>query len=124
MPKPLMDAARSLTDVLRRENDALAAMDVGLAAALLAEKTAAINNLTKAREAFDQVPQEDMAPIAQSLDRLVSLNRDLLKRALAAQQRVIGIVVRAAATVTAETSYGTEGCLVRSRGPMTFSTRA
>ena len=124
MAKSLIAAARSLADVLRRENDALLAMDLRLAAAFLPEKVAAIEALAAAKAAPDRIRREEFAPIAQNLDQLAALNHDLLKRALAAQQRVIGIVARAAASAAADTSYGTEGCLVRPTGPMTFSTRA
>jgi hypothetical protein len=52
-------------------------------------------------------------------------NRHLLERAIGAQKRVIGIIVRAAASVTVAPSYGMQGLrrdhLTR---PMALSTRA
>ena len=109
MAKPLMAVVNQLADVLDRENAALKAMDLPRAAGLLVEKTAAIADLTTAGDTAPASPDPALAPIARRLDGLARENRRLLERAIIAQQRVIGIVVRAAASVAAQPCYGARG---------------
>jgi flagellar biosynthesis/type III secretory pathway chaperone len=123
MPKPLMMAQR-LADVLDRENDALRAMDLFRAVTLLPEKTAAIADLTAADEEMAEHPHPDLASITARLDDLAQENRVLLERAIGVQQRVIGIVVRAAASVATAPNYGLHGRPVHLTSPMALSTRA
>ena len=121
----LINAARRLADVLDQENDALRAMDLRRAAGLLPEKTVALAGLTEAGAAEFGPPHPILVSTAKRLDGLALENRRLLERAIAAQQRVIGIVARAAAASRgAEPSYGARGRLARARGPVAFSTRA
>lgn len=124
MPKPLMMVARRLADVLDRENDALRAMDLPRAVTLLPEKTAAIAELTAADNAASGSPNPDLASITARLDGLAVENRKLLERAIGAQQRVIGIIVRAAASVSVAPNYGMQGRRAHLAGPMALSTRA
>ena len=63
---------------------------------LLPEKTAAIADLIASGEAVPSAPDPDLVSVARRLDDLALENRRLLERAIVAQQRVIGIVVRAA----------------------------
>jgi hypothetical protein len=126
MPKPVAAAASRLADVLDRENDALRAMDLPRAGALLAEKTAAIADLTAAGEAaVIEPPSAALVTAARRLDGLVAENRRLLERAMEAQRRVIGIVVRAAAaSAPPRPAYGATGRMGGSTRPMALSTRA
>jgi hypothetical protein len=124
MPKTLVGLAQRLADVLDLENDALRTMDLPRAAAMLAEKTAAIAALA----AFGDTSLEPHTPIlglaARRLNSLVLDNRRLLERAIVAQQRVIGIIVRAATSTEAELSYGIpKGRRMGSTCPMAISTR-
>ena len=91
-------AIGDLIAVLEQENAALTAMDLPRAAALVVRKTAAIERLAG-------LPAS--RPAAERLDDLARHNRRLLERAMIAQERVIGIVARAAANVDAP--YGAGG---------------
>ena len=124
MRKPLILVAQRLADVLDRENDALRVMDLRRAVTLLPEKTAAITELTAAGDAVVGPPDPALIPIARRLNGLALENRRLLERAIAAQQRVIGIIVRAAASVAVRPSYGGNGRRATLTGPMALSTRA
>ena len=124
MPRSLLQVAQRLADVLERENDALRAMDLVRAATLLPEKTAAFAELAAFGAAKAPGPDPALVAAARRLDALAVENRDLLRRAIAAQQRVIGIVVRAAAVAVAEPSYGTKSHRSRLTGAMALSTRA
>ena len=122
--KPLIAVAQRLAAVLERENEALRAMDLRRAATLLPEKTAAIADLTASGQPAAGPPNPALVLTARRLDGLVRENRHLLERAIVAQQRVIGIVVRAAASAAVLPSYGNRGRQARSTGPMALSTRA
>jgi hypothetical protein len=124
MPVSLIVAARRLADVLDLENDALRAMDLRRATGLVADKTAAIAGLTAAGDAAVGYDDPMMVTVARRLDGLARENRRLLERALAAQHRVIGIVVRAAASAGgAEAVYGAAGRMARASRPVALSTR-
>ena len=99
-------------------------MDLKRATALLAEKTDAFGALTAS--GGQAIRSDDPGQIAQArrLDALALENRVLLRRAIVAQQRVIGIVVRAAAAAVADPTYGTTGHRPRLTGAMALSTRA
>jgi hypothetical protein len=124
MPTPLLLIAQRLADVLDRENDALRAMDLRRAVTLLPEKTAAIAELTAADDAASGLPDPDLVSFAARLDVLAMENRQLLERAIGAQQRVIGIIVHAAASVAVAPNYGVQGRCIQPTGPMALSTRA
>ncbi len=118
----LLAAAQRIGDVLERENQALAAMDLRQAGALLADKTAAFADLAAAGGPPSGPWRVDLTAAARRLDRLARENRGLLERATAAQQQVIGIVVAAAASANASPCYG-KGRRAAT-GPLAFSTRA
>ena len=122
-PTPLITAAQRLADILEQENDALRAMDLRRATGLLPEKTAAVADLAEAGEAANAPASPHLISIARRLDDLASQNRHLLERAIEAQQRVIGIVVRAASSSIAEPSYGNSRYRTRATGPMALLTR-
>jgi hypothetical protein len=120
-PNELHAAVHGLTDVLERENQALSAMDIRRVVALLPEKTAAAAHLST----FGEIrPDRTLARDARRLNDLTRENRRLLERAMAAQTRVIGIVVRAAASVARHSSYGAKGQMAPMTRPMAVSTRA
>jgi hypothetical protein len=125
MPRPLITAVRHLADILDLENHALKAMDLRRAAGLLPEKTAALADISVACELPSVSAHPALASTAGRLQGLALENRRLLERAIVAQQRVIGIVVcAAAATGRVEPSYGARGRMARAIGPMALSTRA
>ena len=124
MPKPLIAAARRLADVLERENAALALMDLPRAASFLPEKTTAFADLARIGEGGPAARHPDLISAARSLDAAALENRRLLKRALAAQERVIGIMARAASAVMTRPAYGNRGRMAPLAGPMALSTRA
>jgi hypothetical protein len=124
MPKPLVMMAQRLADVLDRENDALRAMDLRRAVTLLPEKTVAIAELSAVEDAAFKPPNPELMSMAARLEGLAQENRRLLERAIGAQQRVIGIVLRAAASVAVAPNYGMQGRCARPSGPMALSTRA
>jgi hypothetical protein len=124
MPKSLAVAAAQLADVLDRENVALRSMDLRRAMTLLPEKTAAIADLVASAEGKPEPSDPVLLVAVRRLDRFAADNRRLLERAILAQQRLIGIVVRAVASVVVAPSYGAKGRVARPAGPMTFSTRA
>jgi hypothetical protein len=120
----LIDAMQHLTETLRRENAALLAMDLPGAAAVLPEKLAAVEALAAALEAARDASRPELVAGAAGLQEEARENRDLLRRATEAQQRVIGIVARAAAAAAPDLAYGMEGRLVRLQSPVALLTRA
>ena len=125
MTKSLILTANFLADVLVRENAALLRMDLRGATMLLPEKIAAIADLTASGEAGYGPPRAALLEVARRLDDLAMANRRLLERAIAAQRRVIGIVLRAAdSAVAVGPSYGATGRPARRTRPMAMSTSA
>ena len=104
----LTQAATRLVDILQAENTELQAMDFKAAGRLLTAKQAATAELTAAQAATLYAPA-GMRQLAQRLNELADENRRLLERAIAVQRRVLGTVVRAAQTATAEPQYGPAG---------------
>jgi hypothetical protein len=124
MPRSLLQVARRLADLLERENTALRVMDLPRAATSLSEKAAAMAELAAFGDASVGPSDPALVAAAQRLDVLAMENRQLLVRAIAAQQRVIGMVVRAAAGAIADPCYETRGRRPRLTGAMALSTRA
>ncbi len=124
MNQRLAVAVDRLIEVLDGENEALKVMDLRRAATLLPQKTVAIADLAAFVQSPSTVPSPALAPAARRLNGLVQENRRLLERAMAAQQRVVGIVVRAVTSAQAEPCYRTMGRRVRPAGPVALSTRA
>jgi len=118
MAETLRMAVLRLSDVLERENQALAVMDIRRATALLPEKSAALAAFA------DLTPDPTLTREARYLDELARGNRRLLDRAIFVQNRVIGIVVRAAISAAPRPSYGAKGQIACAAGPMAVSTRA
>jgi hypothetical protein len=126
MAVPLMLAVRRLADVLERENAALTVMDFRRATALLAEKSAAVADLAASGGAAGKpaLTRADVDFVVRSLEGVTAENRRLLSRAIVVQQRVIGIVARAAATAARPPTYGAPGRRARTTRPLAFSARA
>jgi hypothetical protein len=125
MAKSYVAAAQHLASVLERENAALRAMDLRRAAALLPAKSAAVAHVVAAAAEASETPAQDVISDVRKLAGLALENRRLLERAITAQHRVIGILVRAvAATSAAEPAYGAMGHRIRRTDPLAISTRA
>lgn len=111
-----------LADILAAENAALAAFDLGGAAALLDAKTRAAAAFQAARATW---PDPDA--VSTPLLRLAEENRRLLQRAITVQGRVIELVARAIprAMQQAAGCYGARGKVPCPHIPaMTVSARA
>jgi hypothetical protein len=101
------EAAARLSTLLSEENAALEAMDFARAGSLLAPKHAAADALAAAWRA-----SEPGAPVTDTMRRLGVLaeeNRQLLKRAMRVQRRVLDLVAKAARMQATPTHYGAEG---------------
>jgi hypothetical protein len=116
--------ARRLADLLARENAALERMDLPAAIALLADKRDVLATFERCGDAIPEAPDADLTDALRRLEELARENRQLLERAMAAQERVIGIVIRAAASASSGPSYGATGCAAPPTGPLTWSTQA
>ena len=103
----MSEAVARLSALLRDENAALSAMDFARAGSLLAPKHAAADALAAAWRAAepDHVAPSDM----QALGVLAEENRQLLKRAMRVQRRVLDMVARAARGTHASSNYGAGG---------------
>ena len=120
---PTMDEAiERLSALLIEENAALEAMDFARAGGLLAPKHAAADALAAAWRAADAppVPGERM----RTLGLLAEENRQLLKRAMRVQRRVLDLVAKAARSAPQGARYGAGGMLAGgSLGAQSFKTR-
>ena len=121
---PTMDeAVERLSALLIEENAALEAMDFARAGGLLAPKHAAADALAAAWRAADPTPavNEKM----RNLGLLAEENRQLLKRAMRVQRRVLDLVAKAARTPPPNARYGSGGKLATTgHGAQSFKTRA
>ena len=107
---PTMDEAiERLSGLLIEENAALEAMDFARAGGLLAAKHAAADALAAAWRAADAPPppSEHM----RALGALAEENRQLLKRAMRVQRRVLDLVAKAARSAPHGARYGSGGKL-------------
>lgn len=121
MTPELIRAAVRLADLLRAENDALASLDLGSAAALFDTKQEAA--ATFAGLVGAQAPAKGTVPaaareVAARLRELAQENRRLLERAITVQNRVIGTVTRAASAAAAQAAprYGRSGAMTAGDG--------
>ena len=108
MTQDLLAATVRLAETLTAENVALEAMNLPRAAAMLAEKEAALASFKAAQTSSPNTPA-----LRQAASRLLAAgdeNRRLLERAIAVQTRVLGIVAQAArAANPAPARYGRTG---------------
>ena len=106
MTAALHSAVRTLSELLRQENEALLAMDFGRAGALLASKHTAADALAAAwRAASGDIPEADLL----KLGALADENRRLLNRAMRVQRRVLDLVAKAARSAHPPPRYGAGG---------------
>lgn len=119
MTRTLIEAAVALADTLRRENLALAALDMAGAVRLLAEKQAATDRFMAAQGAASATGArlaEDRAllrQVAGALARQASENRLLLERAMLVQSRVLGALAQAVPRALATTQHYTAAGAMR-----------
>lgn len=125
MNADLTDAALSLVQVLAQENDALRTLDLRHAASLTDIKARAIEAFARAQSKQDRRPipvtraqRTAIEEMAARLRDLVIENRRLLERAISVQQKMIGVVARAApqAMAAQNSRYGADGTLTERRG--------
>ena len=104
---PMQEAIRRLSALLTEENAALEAMDFARAGSLLAPKHDAANALASAWRAAEpgSIPTTEM----HDLGRLAEENRQLLKRAMRVQSRVLDLVAKAARSGPQAGGYGSAG---------------
>ncbi len=122
-PPTMDDAVARLSALLIEENAALDAMDFARAGSLLAAKHAAADALAAAWRAAD--PGAAVSEKMHELGLLADSNRQLLKRAMRVQHRVLDLVAKAARQPTSAARYGAEGRPASSRAmAQTLKTRA
>lgn len=130
MTDPLLAAATALADVLNRENQALAALDLDAAAMLESEKRSATTAFLAAQTgmpATDATALLSLAEAGRTLAEAAAANRKLLERAMAVQAGVMTVLARAAPRAAAAAPrYGAAGTLVGARKalPVALATRA
>ena len=128
----LPTAAAALATLLEQENRLLAALDLAAAALLPAKQGAAAAFLraqaqTQASGGLPAASREAAAGLGTRLRMLAAENRRLLERGLAAQERVIAVIARAARRhPPTAPRYGISGALTGPRmvAPLAISTRA
>lgn len=123
MNPDLITAAVSLVEIIAQENDALRSFDLRHAALLTDSKARAIEAFISAQAKQDRskttnpTQRESVLEMAARLRDLVAENRRLLERAIGVQQRVIGVVARAApqALAAKNSRYSPDGSLATTR---------
>ena len=121
-------AAAQLADLLEQENIALRRLDLPTALALLEAKRAAIGTFELALQAGHTTIEIDDAMQALSLRLRVaaSENKQLLERAMVAQQHVMSLLAQAARQAAPSGRYGARGAYVGrlTEGAFALSARA
>jgi len=100
-------AIERMSALLIEENAALEAMDFARAGALLAPKYAAADALASAWRAAE--PGYGNSDKMRELGVLAEENRQLLKRAMRVQRRVLDLVAKAARLPASQGRYGAQG---------------
>ncbi len=121
---PTMDeAVQRLSALLTEENAALAAMDFARAGGLLAPKHAAADALAAAWRAAE--PTSVVSENMRALGILAEENRQLLKRAMRVQSRVLDLVAKAARVAPQTARYAAGGKMAATeQGAQSLKTRA
>jgi hypothetical protein len=101
------EAVERMSALLVEENAALEAMDFARAGALLAPKHAAADALAAAWRAAD--PGMEVSDKMRGLGELAEENRQLLKRAMRVQRRVLDLVAKAARAPSSAGRYSAAG---------------
>ena len=118
MTRDQQHAIAQLMAVLAEENAALAALDYRRVGDFVDRKRMALDALNAASP-----PSSDQAPVNQDpvrhalavrLKQLVEENRELLRRAIKVQNRIMGVVASAARQAQAPAGYGARGNRPRS----------
>jgi len=116
MMDALLIAGKRLAEALRAENEALAKLDLSLAAKLAESKIAATDAFAQAYAAQakhggrpEGTIRQQAASLTQQLEELGSENRKLLERAISLQSRVIETIATAALPRVANPGYGPRG---------------
>ncbi len=104
MTTDLIAAGTALAETLETENDALTALDLPRAGAMLARKQRALADMAATQNTA--VPNDAAERMVRRLQGLAVENKRLLERALAAQGRVLSVVAQAATSSSAPTGYG------------------
>jgi hypothetical protein len=123
-PAPGMEEAIArMSALLMEENAALEAMDFARAGALLAPKHVAADALAAAWRAAE--PGTGVSEAMRELGVLAEENRQLLKRAMRVQRRVLDLVAKAARQPSPAGRYGAQGRLADTRvSAQSLKTRA
>jgi hypothetical protein len=128
MSHDLLEAAAALAETLAEENQALRAMDLQRAVAMLARKHRATDAFAAA-QAGAQLPVAARAQaekLAQHLRTQTDENKRLLEQAIAVQSRVIGLLTRnVPKALDRSPRYTSGGALAQARTPaIALSARA
>ena len=132
MMDAVITAGTRLAEALKAENEALAALDLGRAAALATAKMQASDAFAAATAAATKTgaravgpERETTAELAQRLQSLGAENRRLLEHAIALQSRVIETIAGAALPRAAAPGYGAMGKMrtLRQAPPLALSAR-
>jgi len=102
----MMAAGAGLADLQEAENMALAGLDLPQAGAMLARKQRALADLAAAQTVAAATPRSAAERMARRLQGLAIENKRLLERAIATQNRVIGVIAQAAKDGAAAGGYG------------------
>jgi hypothetical protein len=117
------EAVARLSALLAEENAALDAMDFARAGGLLAAKHAAADALAAAWRAAE--PTNVVSESMRALGILAEENRQLLKRAMRVQRRVLDLVAKAARTAPQTSRYAAGGKMAaHDHGAQSLKTRA
>jgi 6-phosphofructokinase len=137
MTSRTFETGEALAELLARENDALASLELGKATALYPRKQSLAIAFSEAREqegetmttVLDQEQQRLARELAERLRALAEENRRLLERAINVQAHVLGTVGRAIADAVPDRQgarYAGTGCVARAvrQSPVILSARA
>lgn len=114
-------AGEALAAILTRENEALTALDLRGAAAMLEEKSAAVARFEALR--LDGAPQQAALALLERLTGLAQANRGLLDRGIRTQKRVLGILAGVVRQSPRLSRYGAGGGLRAESQPLTITLR-
>jgi hypothetical protein len=118
----MQEAVRRLSHLLAEENAALEAMDFARAGGLLAAKHAAADALASAWRAAE--PGKTSEDSLRELGQLAEENRQLLKRAMRVQRRVLDLVAKAARSAPQGGRYAAGGKMAPGKtGAQSFKAR-
>ncbi len=131
MMDALIIAGKRLADALRAENEALAALDLSLAAKLAESKIAATDAFAQAYAAQakhgsrpEGAMRQETEVLTRQLEDLGSQNRRLLERAISLQSRVIETIASVAIPRAATPGYGPQGYRMPPRQAPAFAVAA